>query len=74
MSAVDQSSIALTPPDISSRRRRLTVARWTAIVVWAVVVVYRTATDGFAFNRELLLLYIATGLLAASIGRGRRMV
>uniref|UniRef100_A1UBJ7 Phosphoesterase, PA-phosphatase related protein n=1 Tax=Mycobacterium sp. (strain KMS) TaxID=189918 RepID=A1UBJ7_MYCSK len=74
MSAVDQSSIALTPPDISSRRRWLTVVRWTAIVVWAVVVVYRTATDGFAFNRELVLLYIATGLLAASIGRGRRML
>jgi hypothetical protein len=37
-------------------------------------VAYRTVTDGFAFNRELLLLYIATGLLAASIGRGRRML
>ena len=29
---------------------------------------------GFAFNRELLLLYICTGLLAASIGQGRRML
>jgi len=38
------------------------------------VVVYRTATTGFAFNRELLLLYICTGLIAASIGRGRRML
>ena len=37
------------------------------------MVVYRTATDGFAFNREFLLLYISTGLLAASIGQGRRM-
>jgi PAP2 superfamily len=37
-------------------------------------VVYRTVTTGFAFNRELLLLYIATGLLAASIGQGRRML
>ena len=35
--------------------------------------VYRTVTTGFAFNRELLLLYIGTGLLAASIGQGRRM-
>jgi PAP2 superfamily len=35
-------------------------------------VVYRTLTDGLAFNRELLLLYIATGLIAASIGRGRK--
>ena len=42
--------------------------------MWAVVVVYRTVTTGFAFNRELLLLYICTGLLAASIGQGRRML
>jgi hypothetical protein len=56
------------------RQRLLRVIRWTAIVVWAGVVVYRTATDGFAFNRELLLLYISTGLLAASIGQGRRML
>ncbi|MCV7367823.1 phosphatase PAP2 family protein [Mycolicibacterium duvalii] len=50
------------------------VLRWVAVSVWAGVVVYRTVTDGFAFNRELLLLYIATGLLAASIGQGRRML
>jgi hypothetical protein len=74
VSAVDQSSIALTPPGIASRGRWFTVARWAAIAAWAVVVVYRTVTDGFAFNRELLLLYISTGLLAASIGRGRRML
>ncbi len=35
--------------------------------------IYRTATDGLAFNRELLLLYIATGLIAASIGRGHKV-
>ncbi|MCV7169466.1 phosphatase PAP2 family protein [Mycobacterium manitobense] len=78
MTATDQSSIALThvddddTPDL--RARRLRILRWVAVVVWAAVVVYRTVTDGFAFNRELLLLYIATGLLAASIGRGRRML
>lgn len=48
--------------------------RWVAIAAWATFVVYRTATDGFAFNRELLLLYIGAGLLAASIGQGRRML
>jgi membrane-associated phospholipid phosphatase len=32
-------------------------------------VLFRTWTTGFAFNRELLLLYICTGLIAASIGR-----
>jgi hypothetical protein len=42
--------------------------------MWAAFVVYRTVTTGFAFNRELLLLYICTGLLAASIGQGRRML
>jgi hypothetical protein len=57
-----------------TRERRLTIARRIAIAIWAVVVVYRTATTGFAFNRELLLLYICTGLIAASIGRGRRML
>jgi PAP2 superfamily len=49
------------------------VTRRAAITVWALVVVYRTLTDGLAFNRELLLLYIATGLIAASIGRGHKM-
>jgi hypothetical protein len=58
----------------SARERRLTIARRIAVAAWAIVVVYRTATTGFAFNRELLLLYICTGLLAASIGRGRRML
>src|SRR5689334_619351 len=57
-----------------TRDRRLTVIRRTAVAVWAIVVTYRTITGGFAFNRELLLLYIATGLLAASIGQGRKMI
>ncbi|MCZ8378909.1 phosphatase PAP2 family protein [Mycobacterium sp. CPCC 205372] len=77
MTATDQSSIALTHVDDDTpdlRARRLRIMRWVAVGVWAAVVVYRTVTDGFAFNRELLLLYIATGLLAASIGRGRRML
>lgn len=60
--------------DNDRRTRRLRILRYTAIAVWASVVVYRTITDGFAFNRELLLLYISTGLLAASIGQGKRML
>ena len=59
---------------VSARERWLAIARRTAVATWAVVVVYRTVTTGFAFNRELLLLYICTGLLAASIGQGRRML
>ncbi|MBN3512941.1 phosphatase PAP2 family protein [Mycolicibacterium nivoides] len=76
MTAVDDSVTEEAPAEwgTTNRARRLRILRYVAILVWASVVVYRTATDGFAFNRELLLLYIATGLLAASIGQGRRML
>jgi hypothetical protein len=57
--------------DPASRQRWLTLARRVAVTSWTLVVAYRSVTDGLAFNRELLLLYIATGLIAASIGRGR---
>ncbi|OBK73085.1 phosphatase PAP2 family protein [Mycobacterium sp. 1164985.4] len=76
MAAVDQSSVAVSSAAERSdaRARRLALVRWVAILTWATVIVYRTITSGFAFNRELVLLYIATGLLAASIGQGRRML
>jgi hypothetical protein len=76
VSAVDDSPIALVrfPDADQTRERRMTIARRIAVAIWAAAVIYRTVTTGFAFNRELLLLYICTGLLAASIGRGRRMV
>ena len=76
MSAVDDSPIALVriQDAAQSRDRRLAIARGIAVAIWATVVVYRTVTTGFAFNRELLLVYICTGLLAASIGQGRRML
>jgi hypothetical protein len=77
VSAIDDSPIAATGVEddqVTTRVRWLNITRWVAIAVWAALVVYRTATDGFAFNRELLLLYICTGLAAASIGRGRRML
>ena len=51
--ASDQASLSGV-----GRGRWLRVARWVAIAVWATVIVWRTVTDGFAFNRELLLLYI----------------
>jgi membrane-associated phospholipid phosphatase len=54
-----------------ARSRRLVVGRRVAVVAWASAVAFRTATSGFAFNRELLLVYIATGLVAASIGHRR---
>lgn len=76
MSAIDEASIALPHAldTVNTRDKWLTIARRVAVVAWAVVVVYRTITTGFAFNRELLLVYIATGLLAASIGQGRKML
>jgi hypothetical protein len=74
MSAVNDAPRALLGIRTWPRERVLVVVRWVAIATWATVIVYRTATDGFAFNRELLLLYIATGLLAASVGQGRRML
>jgi hypothetical protein len=63
---------ALSAPD--RRALRLRYLRYTAITGWAAVIVWRTVTDGFAFNRELVLLYISTGLIAASIGQGRRIL
>jgi hypothetical protein len=61
------------PSQPSSRERRLTWTRRFAVATWAAVVIYRTATDGLAFDRQLLLLYIASGLIAASIGRGHKV-
>ena len=58
----------------TDRVGRLTLLRRIAIAVGVAVVGYRIATTGIAFNRELLLLYISTGLLVASIGQGRRML
>jgi hypothetical protein len=65
---------AAAAPDPADRARWLSWARRGAVSIWALVVTYRTVTDGVAFNRELLLLYIATGLIAASIGRGHKVV
>ena len=62
--------------DAASHGVRLTWARRGAVSTWALAVAYRTVTDGVAFNRELLLLYIATGLIAArmngweTVGKG----
>ncbi len=64
---------SVAPDRGSSRERWLTLARRAAVVTWASVVMYRTVTGGLVFNRELVLVYIATGLIAASIGRGRKV-
>jgi PAP2 superfamily len=73
VSAIDERPIAAPGADDSPAAgdRRLTVIRRVAVGVWAVVIAYRIATTGIAFNRELLLLYICTGLAVASIGRRR---
>jgi hypothetical protein len=77
VSAIDEAPIVATRVEehpVATPGRWLRIVRWVAIAVWAGVVIYRTATDGFAFNRELVLLYICTGLAAASIGQWRRML
>ena len=56
---------------LARRERWLAIVRRAAVGIWAAVVVFRTWTTGFAFDRELLLVYICTGLIAASIGRSR---
>jgi hypothetical protein len=77
VSAIDEAPVAtarVNDEPVTGRGRRLKILRWVAIAVWAAVVIFRTVTAGFAFNRELLLLYICTGLAAASIGQGRRVL
>ncbi len=75
MTAIEDRPVAAAEPvqspaaTAAGRVSRLTVLRRVAIAVWIAVVGYRIATTGIAFNRELLLLYICTGLAAASIGR-----
>ena len=73
MSAIDERPIAESRAGdpTSVLDRRLTLARRIAVTAWCVIVTYRVATTGIAFNRELLLLYICTGLAATSIGRTR---
>ena len=68
-----QPPLSADKSDPASRDVWLSWARRVAVSGWALVVTYRTVTDGVAFNRELLLLYIATGLIAASIGRGHKV-
>jgi hypothetical protein len=69
----DQPIVRVEPRDEADagRARRLAILRYVAVSLWAAVVGYRTITTGFAFNRELVLLYICCGLIAASIGRIR---
>ena len=69
----EQSIVAGAVTAPGPRTQRLRYLRYAAVTIWAAVVLWRTITDGFAFNRELVLLYISTGLIAASIGQGRRM-
>jgi PAP2 superfamily len=63
------------PPNATEiRQRRLTLFRRAAVATWVIVIVYRTLTAGVAFNRELVLVYVATGLVAASIGRRKMLM
>jgi hypothetical protein len=71
MTATDAEPVVRVPGDTDRRNRGLTLVRNAAVAIWAVTIVSLTAANGLAFNRELILAYICTGLLAASIGRRR---
>ena len=71
VTAIEQRPVAAPDDPPSPGRWNLTLIRRIAVTGWVAVVGYRIATTGIAFNRELLLLYICTGLVAASIGRRR---
>ncbi len=47
----------------------LTVLRRIAVTLWALALLYWFHRVGITFDRNTLLLYVCTGLLAASIGR-----
>ena len=49
--------------------RVLTYARWTALTGWALAFGYDIASDGVPYWRSDLLLWLAIGLLAWSIGK-----
>ena len=49
--------------------RTLARARWIAIAMWAVAMLYWIDRVGLTFDRNTLIIYVCTGLLAASIGR-----
>ena len=80
MATIDQepstahAQVAVATDKVDRRARLLRYVRWAAVMGWAAFVVWRTVTEGFAFNRELLLTYICAGLVAASIGQGRRVL
>jgi hypothetical protein len=70
-SAADSSAPAPAGVNRWLSGRTLTILRWTAIGAWALAIGYWIRRDGVAFDRNTVLIYICTGLLAASIGRRR---
>ena len=65
----DRQPLVSVYDPMARHERRLTAIRRVAIWVWATAVVFRTVTEGVPFKPDLLLIYISTGLAAASIGR-----
>lgn len=71
MTATDVEPAAPPQQRVARRARQLVLVRRVAVAVWIIVIGIRIATTGLALNRELILVYICTGLLATSIGRRR---
>jgi hypothetical protein len=71
---------AMPQSEVTTERRgrltqqQLTVLRWSAIVAWLGSVGWFVRERGISYDRNTLLLAIATGLIAASIGRRRAVI
>lgn len=56
---------------VDESRRDLKWIRRSLLLVWAVALGFEVATHGIAFDRTRLILYLAFGMAAATIGRRR---
>lgn len=65
----DPDTAAHNPTERRRPSTNLTNVRRAAIAAWALALLYWFHRVGITFDRNTLLLYVCTGLLAASIGR-----
>ncbi|MBV9823347.1 MAG: phosphatase PAP2 family protein, partial [Actinobacteria bacterium] len=65
----DPDTAAHNPSERHRPSRNLANVRRAAIAIWALALLYWFHRVGITFDRNTLLLYVCTGLLATSIGR-----
>ena len=61
------------PPPPTFWHRNVRYVRWAALVGWAAVITFWVFRDGITYDRNVLLICICTGLMAASIGRSNAL-